>query len=706
MNKIIKLSTILFLGVAFCFTTAQAATFNTDPQDYPTIQVANYTKYPSCTTCWSSSVTASAGDVITFKIYYHNTGTDNATQTRFRLNLPTGTFNSQSITGQVWAQNAVASMGAVQVNLTSSQSLSLVPGNTYWYKYTTLTALPFNQTGNEVITTEGLNLGDIAFGSENAGYVLVRVMVSGTSTGSGTTSSSSISTNSASSISLNNAILNGTVDSINQVADVWFEYGTSNDALTNLTQVQRVGLTFTAQNFDYVLTNLSPNTTYYFRAVRKNISSGVETRGEILSFNTNNVSSNSSSNYYSSGAPEVTTNYVVADSIDYNSATLDAFIKPNGSNTVAWFTYWSCETQDIYDQKTEKWRVSVTDYQADFQQKITGLMPDTCYYFRAEAENENGTASGNDRVFRTRSSSIASSITFSQPTVLTSQAMFVRENSALINGSVVPNNADTSVWFEWSENPEMTIGLNKSIGQNAGSGTSEVYTAHSLSGLTLNKTYYFRVVAQNSYGTTKGNINKFTTVKVAEVIPVPAASTNTPSIQAPIKYLTLEGEFDNTNPRAGSKVIYGINYKNNSKSTLKDAVLKITLPNEVNYMTSSFANVKQDGTVLTFKLGDIAPGSSGTVSTKLKITDLARAQNLKFSIELSYSIDGKDGKETLVNNLQISEYSLAASVLETLGSIFNNIYVYFILGLLIGAGTYHYYAIRKKEEKESEDPLK
>ena len=139
---------------------------------------------------------------------------------------------------------------------------------------------------------------------------------------------------------------------------------------------------------------------------------------------------------------------------------------------------------------------------------------------------------------------------------------------------------------------------------------------------------------------------------------------------------------------------------------LKDAILKITLPNEIDYMASSFVNVGQDGNVLTFKLGDIASKKSGIVSIKIKITDLARAQNLKFNAEISYSNNGIIGKETLMNELQISEYSLTASVLETLGSLFSNLFVDFILGLLIGVGAYHYYVISKKGKADTEDPLK
>lgn len=524
-----------------------------------------------------------------------------------------------------------------------------------------------------------------------------------------------VSTQSASSVSSSDAILKGSVDTTSNHADVWFTYGTNSAALDKSTQKNAVDLlSFGIAPFTEAIHGLEPNTIYFFRANAQNRETNFQVSGEILPFTTNSKpvnDPNTNSGYDSSSAPEVTTNYVVANSIDSNSAILDAYIKSNGSNTVAWFTYWPCKTNDASNQETEKWRVNVTDYQTDFQQKIIGLMPDTCYYFRGEAENNNGTTSGNDRVFITKGSS--NGLIFAQPTASTTSAMLVRETTALLNGNVVPHNAETSVWFEWSENPEMTIGLNRNASQSAGSGDNEVYTAYSLTNLTLNKTYYFRVVAQNTYGTTKGNVNKFTTVKTADPVIV-TSNSNTPVTNTYVKprtqskSVTLEAEFDDNNPNAGTKVVYAINYKNVTASVLKDAILKITLPNEVVYMASSFASVGQSGNVLTFKIGDIASKGYGIISVKIKITDLARAQNLKFNAEISYSDNNeKAGKENLVSELQISEYSLAASVLETLGSIFSNLFVDFILGLIIGAGTYHYYVVvGKKGESDAEDPLK
>ncbi len=514
-------------------------------------------------------------------------------------------------------------------------------------------------------------------------------------------------------ISANSALLEGIVDVTSHPAEVWFEYGTSN-FLGQSTAKNMEGLNFSAKKFGAVISGLTANTTYYFQAVGRNIDTNLEVRGQLLTFSTNNTviqsnysnSTDANSGYYtSSSAPEVTTNPAILDSIDVNSATLDSYIKSNGSNTVAWFEY---GTNDSLGQATEDWGVSVTAYQVDFQKKITGLMPDTIYYFRAAARNDYGTIYGSTYVFKTKE--IATGITFSQPTVLTSPAMLIKDNSALLNGSAIANNAETNVWFEWSEDPNMNNGVNRNVSQSIGAGSNEVYAAYSLTNLTVNKTYYFRLVAQNSYGTTRGNINKFTTIHYVaptQTVKTVNASNGTQVAQISVNNdaISLSGEFDNNNPRAGTKTVYALSYTNNTNLVIRDAVLKVTLPNEVSYLASSFANVNQNGNTITLKIGDIAAKGTGSASIRVRITDLAKAQVIKFTTNLSYKINGKSGEDNISNELKVSEYSLAASALDLLGTILNNIFIDLLLGIIIGA--YGYHIINKqKQVVDTEDPLK
>lgn len=801
---LIKLSTVLLIGLVFV-PTAQAASFNTDAQDYPTVQVANYTKNSSCSTCWSSSVTADAGDIITFKIFYHNTGSDDATQTRVRLDLPTGTLTSQTISGQVWASNAPATSGLVRVNLTSTQTLSLIPNNVFWYRYTTLTSLLAGQTGSEVITAGGLDLGTISSGWDNSGYVLIRAQVSGTPGTTTNTGSNSnfIFTNPAFAISTYSAVLSGTVNTVNQSASVWFEFGTSSSNLGNSTPIQTVGINFTPQNFDYVLNNLSPNTTYYFRAVARN-NSGSNVYGSTQWFstgstnNTNNtvpsvvtlqatsvsdssatlnVSVNGSNyttdywfeygtssnslgyttqirnmgafnsslnfndtvtglmnntiyyfrgvarnsqgvtygntlsfvtsgqgggiNYGYNSVPTVVTN--PATSINLNSATLSATIDANGYNTDYWFEY---GTTNSLGYTTEYRNLGSYDYSLTQNAYISGLLPNNAYYFRAVARNTQGVTYGNILSFTT--SQNTNSGVSNKPNVTTASALFIGSNSALLNGTIVPNGALTTGWFEWSDNAGMASNVSRTVSQTMGQGYTDTYHSYLLSGLTTGKTYYFRVVAQNSYGVSYGEIKSF----VPQVAVVAGTGTSTGSTGSTIaknntaKVLELTSSFDKKGPNPGDEIVLTIQYKNISEEDISNALLKVALPNEIEYIDSSFTNVNKEGNNLSLQVGKLEKGASGSVSIKVKISDLTQTERMIFSSIMTYSTKDGNGSEILNSELDLKNSSLAASVLETLGFIFGNLFVDFILGLLIGAGAYHYWMASRTTKLDTEDPLK
>ena len=99
------------------------AYFNSDPADKATVLVSNYTDYPGSNANWASSVSADANEIISFLVYYHNTSSVTANQTRLRVDLPSGQFTSLSASGRVWANNASAVIGSANINLSSSQSL-------------------------------------------------------------------------------------------------------------------------------------------------------------------------------------------------------------------------------------------------------------------------------------------------------------------------------------------------------------------------------------------------------------------------------------------------------------------------------------------------------------------------------------------------------------------------------------------------------
>jgi murein DD-endopeptidase MepM/ murein hydrolase activator NlpD len=95
------------------------------------------------------------------------------------------------------------------------------------------------------------------------------------------------------------------------------------------------------------------------------------------------------------------------------------------------------------------------------------------------------------------------------PSVTTKAANSVTGTGAVINGSVNPNGAATSGWFEWGTSPTLST-FTKTGAQSVGSGTAAVAISAGIGGLSPGTTYYFRAAASNAFGTRRGNILSFT----------------------------------------------------------------------------------------------------------------------------------------------------------------------------------------------------
>ncbi len=109
------------------------------------------------------------------------------------------------------------------------------------------------------------------------------------------------------------------------------------------------------------------------------------------------------------------------------------------------------------------------------------------------------------------------------PTTTTVATSSITTNSAKLNGSVNANNATTTVTFEWGT----TTSLGNSIiaTPNSVTGTTNTNVTASLTGLSANNTYYFRVKAVNSNGTTYGSTMSFTTAAKPTSVSLPYSQT-------------------------------------------------------------------------------------------------------------------------------------------------------------------------------------
>jgi hypothetical protein len=131
---------------------------------------------------------------------------------------------------------------------------------------------------------------------------------------------------------------------------------------------------------------------------------------------------------------------------------------------------------------------------------VTGLTPNTTYHFRISATNPGGTSLGGDETFKTQ--------TFIAPTVVTGTATAITQTSATPTATVNPNGGEVSECkFEYGT--ATSYGSSAPCSSLPGSGTSPVAVSASVTGLTPNTTYHFRISATNPGGTSTGSDQTF-----------------------------------------------------------------------------------------------------------------------------------------------------------------------------------------------------
>lgn len=149
---------------------------------------------------------------------------------------------------------------------------------------------------------------------------------------------------------------------------VWFKYGT-NPLMTSTTAPAAYT---TASGTHTATISVVPGTTYYFQAVGAGDGFG---SGATLQFTVPALE-----------APTVIT--LPAISITSTSATLKGSFTSNGSTTTTWFKY--ANNASLFGATTTV-ATSQSGTSGTFTQAISGLTPNTTYYFKAYAQNQGGT---------------------------------------------------------------------------------------------------------------------------------------------------------------------------------------------------------------------------------------------------------------------------------------------------------------------------
>ena len=606
-NLILFSGLIILAGVFVPAVFAQAAFFNTDPSDRTTLRVANATQNPFCTSCWNSTVTANAGDIVDFDIYYHNTSGETAVQTMANSILPSGSSSSFTVTGSVWAQNASVVSGSTFVSITSSQSLSFIPGSVRWYPNQSASFSPLlnGQSGAEIVTASGLNIGDIAAGWSTQGHIVFGVQVSGVPIPPPPPVGNPpvISTGDPGSITDTSAVLKGSVNPNGSNTNAWFEWGRATDGLINVTTQQNMGGGTPYLTYLSGISNLTTGAAYIYRAVAQNAAG--TSYGSTLSFTAGGGTTTTTTGGGSGSClPIVTTNS--ASFITKDSATLRGLVNPQGRSTSGWFEYGKSYS---LTNRTESQTAGSGSVDTDILKYLASLESNTSYYFRAVAQNNCGTANGSILSFTTGLGN------GNPPEVATLTATNVTQTSATINGSVNPNNYDTSAWFEWGTNPTLSA---YAVTPTANLGLGNLFKAISSMpyGLANNSVYYYRAAAQNAFGIARGTILNFTTGTAA---PAPVSGANF-SVWKETKNLSFpNGTIYVNSSSIGDTLEFSLNIKNKSSDTLRNIIVKDVLSPYFDFSDSDpETSSDSSGNSLVWNINSIASGETKTISLKVK----------------------------------------------------------------------------------------
>ncbi|NJD61339.1 MAG: hypothetical protein FIA93_01290 [Deltaproteobacteria bacterium] len=200
-------------------------------------------------------------------------------------------------------------------------------------------------------------------------------------------------------------------------------------------------------------------------------------------------------------SPTVTT--TAATLIGTDNAMLHGTVNPNAQATSAWLEWGTDNTLSSFTPTASRAvGAGTTDQTVDAT--ITGLAGGEKYFFRAAATNASGTRKGAIAGFTT-------ALPNSPPTVTSLAATSETDTGAVLNGNVIPNELATTAFFEWATDPGLST-PNATPAQSLGFGKTSVAINEPLSGLITGTTYYYRVAATNSAGSSRGTIVSFNTV--------------------------------------------------------------------------------------------------------------------------------------------------------------------------------------------------
>ena len=276
----------------------------------------------------------------------------------------------------------------------------------------------------------------------------------------------------------------------------------------------------------------------------------------------------------SSALPTVTTGTAIG--ISTTSAVLNATAMANNLLTTVSFTYGLQPDLSGATTTIDAGQVSGSTPTA-VQVAITGLVPGSTYYFRADAVSTSGRVNG----------AITSFVTLGGTPVVTSgTASAVTSDSATLSGTVGANSVATQAFFQYSRAADFSS-VDGTVIAGDVTGSEVAALSATLTGLEPGVTYYWRLAGTNSAGTSVGGTQSFST-------PVFGRST---SLSTNALLTTLAIDRANVKsamltPTAKSRAFCAVNTRTKRLTFSKPGVCRVKLVvTRVNVTSTAFLNL-------------------------------------------------------------------------------------------------------------------
>ncbi|HEX3010913.1 MAG TPA: Ig-like domain-containing protein, partial [Syntrophomonadaceae bacterium] len=397
----------------------------------------------------------------------------------------------------------------------------------------------------------------------------------------------SASTGSVGSYDQTNALLTGSVDNDGGAAitGYGFKWGTSSSSLTGK---QYAGFDNHTGYFNLNISGLQPNTTYYYQAFAQNsIAPGY---GDILQFTTKPLQQIADKPSASTGS---------VGSYDQTNALLTGSVDDDGGAAITGYGFkWGTSSSSL----AGKQYAGYDNHSGYFTLNISGLQPNTTYYYQAFAQNSAGPGYGDVRSFTTDQPPAP---TADKPSASTGSVGGYDQTSALLTGSVDDDGgaAITGYGFKWGTSSYSLTGK-----QYAGFDNHSGYFTLNISGLQPNTTYYYQAFAQNSTAPGFGDILQFTTKPLQQIADKPSVSTGSVGSYDQTSAL-LTGSIDDD----GGAAITGYGFKWGTSSSSLTGKQYAGFDNHSGYFTLNISGLQPNTTYYyqAFAQNSAAPGYGG-----------------------------------------------------------------------------------------------